>query len=50
MGAWGSAFTTDLSKMDEVVETALKLVKSLKSDVELLMLRLKLIMSNQRPK
>ncbi len=34
-GAWGSAFTTDLSKMDEVVETALKLVKSLKSDVEL---------------
>lgn len=34
-GAWGSAFTTDLSKMDEVVETALKLVKSLKSDVKL---------------
>ena len=34
-GAWGSAFTTDLSKMNEVVETALKLVKSLKSDVKL---------------
>jgi len=34
-GAWGSAFTTELSKMDEMIETALKLVKSLKSDVEL---------------
>lgn len=34
-GAWGSSFTTELSRMDEVVETALKLVKSLKSDVEL---------------
>jgi len=34
-GAWGSAFTTQISKMDEIVKTALKLVKSLKSDVEL---------------
>ncbi len=34
-GAWGSAFTTDLSKMDEMVEAALKLSSALKSDVEL---------------
>ena len=34
-GAWGSAFTTQLSNMDEMVKTALKLTKSLKSDVEL---------------
>ncbi|MGZ7159209.1 MAG: TldD/PmbA family protein [Methanobacterium sp.] len=34
-GAWGSAFTTQASKMDEMVETAFKLIKSLKSDVEL---------------
>jgi len=34
-GAWGSAFTTQVSMMDEMVETALKLVKSLKSDIEL---------------
>jgi len=34
-GAWGSAFTTQVSRMDEMVETALKLAKSLKSDVEL---------------
>ncbi|WP_414468470.1 TldD/PmbA family protein [Methanobacterium sp. ACI-7] len=34
-GAWGSAFTTQISKMDEMVETALKLVRSLKSDVEI---------------
>lgn len=34
-GAWGSAFTTQTTKMDEMVETALKLVKSLKSNVEL---------------
>lgn len=34
-GAWGSSFTTQLSQMDEMVETALKLTKSLKSDVEL---------------
>ena len=34
-GAWGSAFTTDLSKMEKMVETALKLSSALKSDVEL---------------
>ncbi len=34
-GAWGSAFTTDLSKMDEMIETALKLSGALKSDVQL---------------
>ncbi|MBI5680492.1 MAG: TldD/PmbA family protein [Methanobacterium sp.] len=34
-GAWGSAFTTDISKMDEMVETALKLSNALQSDVEL---------------
>lgn len=34
-GAWGSAFTTDLSKMEEMVEAALKLSSALKSDVEL---------------
>jgi len=34
-GAWGFAFTTDLSKLSEVGEYALKLSKSLKSDVQL---------------
>lgn len=34
-GAWGSAFTTQISKMDEMTETALKLVRSLKSDIEI---------------
>ncbi len=34
-GAWGSAFTTDLTKMDEMIETALKLSGALKSDVQL---------------
>jgi len=34
-GAWGSAFTTDPSKMDEMIETALKLSSALKSDVQL---------------
>ena len=34
-GAWGFAYTTDLSKIDEVTETALKLSNSLKGDVKL---------------
>ena len=34
-GAWGFAYTTDLSKLDEITETALKLSNSLKGDVEL---------------
>ena len=34
-GAWGFAYTTDLSKIDETTETALKLSKSLKADVSL---------------
>ena len=34
-GAWGFAYTTDLSKFDEITETALKLSNSLKGDVEL---------------
>jgi len=34
-GAWGSAFTTDLTRMDEMIDTALKLSSALKSDVEL---------------
>ena len=34
-GAWGFAYTTDLSKIDEITETALKLSKSLKGDVKL---------------
>lgn len=34
-GAWGFAFTTDLSKLEEMGEYALKLSRSLKSDVEL---------------
>ena len=34
-GAWGFAYTTDISKFDEITETALKLSNSLKGDVEL---------------
>ncbi len=34
-GAWGFAFTTDLSRLSEAGEYALKLSESLKSDVEL---------------
>ena len=34
-GAWGFAFTTDLSKINEITETALKLSASLKGDVNL---------------
>ena len=34
-GAWGFACTTDLSKLDEITQTALKLSDSLKGDVSL---------------
>ena len=34
-GAWGFAYTTDLSKLDEITQTALKLSNSLKGDVKL---------------
>lgn len=34
-GAWGFAYTTDLSKINEITETAIKLSQSLKGDVEL---------------
>ena len=34
-GAWGFAYTTDLSKIDEITETAIKVSESLKGDVEL---------------
>jgi TldD protein len=34
-GAWGFAFTTDISKLEEIGQNALKLAKSLQSDVEL---------------
>ena len=34
-GAWGFAYTTDLSKVDEITQTALKLSDSLKGDVKL---------------
>ena len=34
-GAWGFAHTTDLSKIDEITQTALKLSNSLKGDVSL---------------
>lgn len=34
-GAWGFAYTSDLSKIDEITETALKLSDSLKGDVKL---------------
>jgi TldD protein len=34
-GSWGFAYTTQISKLPEMAESALKLAKSLKSDVEL---------------
>ena len=34
-GGWGFAYTTDISKIDEITETALKLSNSLKGDVTL---------------
>ena len=34
-GAWGFAYTTDIAKIDEITETALKLSDSLKGDVKL---------------
>lgn len=34
-GAWGFAYTTDLSKINEITETAIKFSNSLKGDVEL---------------
>ena len=34
-GAWGFAYTTDLSKINEITETAIKLSTSLKGDVRL---------------
>ena len=34
-GAWGFAYTTDISKIDEITQTAIKLSNSLKGDVEL---------------
>ena len=34
-GAWGFAYATDLSKINEITETALKLSNSLKGDVSL---------------
>ncbi|WP_197050578.1 TldD/PmbA family protein [Methanobacterium sp. SMA-27] len=34
-GSWGFAYTTQLSKLNEIAESALKLAKSTKSDVEL---------------
>lgn len=34
-GAWGFACTTDLSKLDEITKTAIKLSNSLKGDVKL---------------
>ena len=34
-GAWGFAYTTDLSKFGDITQTALKLSNSLKGDVEL---------------
>lgn len=34
-GAWGFAYTTDISKINEITETAIKLSNSLKGDVEL---------------
>lgn len=34
-GAWGFAYTTDLSKINEITETAIKLSNSLKGDVTL---------------
>ena len=34
-GSWGFGYTTQISKLDEMAESALKLAKSLTSDVEL---------------
>lgn len=34
-GSWGFAYTTDFSKINEITETAIKLSKSIKGDVEL---------------
>ena len=34
-GAWGFAYTTDLSKLDEITKTAMKLSNSIKGDVKL---------------
>ncbi len=34
-GAWGFAYTNDLNKIDEIVETAIKISKSLKGDITL---------------
>ena len=34
-GAWGFAYTTDLSKINEITETAMKLSSSLKGDVSM---------------
>lgn len=34
-GAWGFAYTTDITKIEEITETALKLSDSLKGDVKL---------------
>ncbi|WP_298520969.1 TldD/PmbA family protein [uncultured Methanobrevibacter sp.] len=34
-GAWGFAYTTDLSKLNKITDTAIKLSDSLKGDVEL---------------
>ena len=34
-GAWGFAYTTDLSKLNEITQTAIKLSNSLKGDVKL---------------
>lgn len=34
-GAWGFAYTTDLSKLDDITNTAIKLSNSLKGDVSL---------------
>ena len=34
-GAWGFAYTTDLSKLNDITETAIKLSSSLKGDVKL---------------
>ena len=34
-GAWGFAYTTDLSKLNEITQTAIKLSASLKGDVKL---------------
>jgi TldD protein len=34
-GSWGFGYTTQISKLDEMAESALKLAKSLTSDVEI---------------